>query len=56
MPIVCVCRVPYFATRATLLSTEVLKSKGLYGEAALQLIKLTSEVRVQTPSGISRTL
>jgi len=42
------CRVPHFATRATLLSTEVLKSKGMYAEAAAQLIKMTSEV--STPS------
>jgi len=37
-------RVPHFATRATLLSTEILKSKGMYAEAAAQLIKMTSEV------------
>ena len=35
---------PHFATRATLLSTEILKSKGMYDEAAAQLIKMTSEV------------
>lgn len=34
---------PQFATRATLLSSECLKSKGLYGEAAHQLIRMTSE-------------
>lgn len=32
-----------FATRATLLSTECLKSKAMYGEAAHQLIRMTSE-------------
>jgi len=35
---------PHFATRATLLSAEVLRSKGMYAEAAAQLIKMTSEV------------
>jgi tetratricopeptide (TPR) repeat protein len=34
---------PQFATRATLLSSECLKSRGLYGEAAHQLIRMTSE-------------
>ena len=38
------CRSPQFATRVTLLSTEALKSKGMYAEAATQLIKMTSEV------------
>lgn len=37
------CKMAQFATRATLLSTECLKSKGLYGEAAHQLIRMTSE-------------
>lgn len=37
------CKVPHFATRATLLSTEVLKAKGLFAEAAMQFIKMTSE-------------
>lgn len=38
-----VCRMAQFATRATLLSAECLKAKGLYGEAAHQLIRMTSE-------------
>ncbi|CAB3370693.1 Hypothetical predicted protein [Cloeon dipterum] len=37
------CKLPQFATRAALLSSEILKSRGLMGEAAQQLIKLTSE-------------
>lgn len=36
-------RMPQFATRATLLSVECLKNRGLYGEAAKQLIRMTSE-------------
>ncbi|XP_059476343.1 trafficking protein particle complex subunit 8 [Neocloeon triangulifer] len=37
------CKLPQFATRAALLSSEILKSRGLMGEAAQQLIRLTSE-------------
>ncbi|KAF7286967.1 hypothetical protein GWI33_002813 [Rhynchophorus ferrugineus] len=37
------CKMPQFATRATILSSECLKSKQLYGEAAHQLIRMTSE-------------
>lgn len=37
------CRMPQFATRATLFSTECLKGRGMYGEAAKQLIRMTSE-------------
>ncbi|XP_064640195.1 trafficking protein particle complex subunit 8-like isoform X2 [Lineus longissimus] len=37
------CRSPQFATRATLLCTEALKSKNLFAEAAMQFIKMTSE-------------
>ncbi|EFA11313.1 trafficking protein particle complex subunit 8 [Tribolium castaneum] len=37
------CKMPQFATRATLLSSECLKSRGLFGEAAHQLIRMTSE-------------
>ncbi|XP_015112086.1 trafficking protein particle complex subunit 8 [Diachasma alloeum] len=37
------CKMPQFATRATLLSSECLKGKNLYGEAAKQLIRMTSE-------------
>lgn len=38
-----VCKVYNFAIRSTLLSTEVLKHCGEYGEAAMMFIKLTSE-------------
>ncbi|XP_013382686.1 trafficking protein particle complex subunit 8-like isoform X2 [Lingula anatina] len=37
------CKSPQFATRATLMSTEALKSRGMYAEAAMQFIKMTSE-------------
>ncbi|XP_024936039.1 trafficking protein particle complex subunit 8 [Cephus cinctus] len=37
------CKLPQFATRATLFSAECLKGRGLYGEAAKQLIRMTSE-------------
>ncbi|XP_067001319.1 trafficking protein particle complex subunit 8 isoform X2 [Anabrus simplex] len=37
------CKMPQFATRATLLSTECLKGRGMYGEAAQQFIRMTSE-------------
>lgn len=37
------CKLAQFATRATLLSTECLRSARLYGEAAKQLIRMTSE-------------
>lgn len=37
------CKMPQFATRATLLSAECLKSSKLYGEAAKQFIRMTSE-------------
>ncbi|XP_050313805.1 trafficking protein particle complex subunit 8 isoform X2 [Anthonomus grandis grandis] len=37
------CKMPFYATRATILSIECLKAKDLYGEAALQLIRMTSE-------------
>uniref|UniRef100_A0A146KXS3 Trafficking protein particle complex subunit 8 n=1 Tax=Lygus hesperus TaxID=30085 RepID=A0A146KXS3_LYGHE len=37
------CRYNPFATRATLLSSECLKGKGLYGEAAKQLIRMSGE-------------
>ncbi|XP_076762823.1 trafficking protein particle complex subunit 8 homolog l(3)76BDm [Xylocopa sonorina] len=37
------CKMPQFATRATLLSAECLKGRGLYGDAAKQLIRMTSE-------------
>ncbi|KAF5273376.1 hypothetical protein FQR65_LT04668 [Abscondita terminalis] len=38
-----VCKMGQFATRATLLSAECLKGRNLYGEAAHQLIRMTSE-------------
>uniref|UniRef100_A0A1B0B6W0 Trafficking protein particle complex subunit 8 n=1 Tax=Glossina palpalis gambiensis TaxID=67801 RepID=A0A1B0B6W0_9MUSC len=38
-----VCKLQQFATRATLLSIECLKTARLYGEAAKQLIRMTSE-------------
>ncbi|KAK5639608.1 hypothetical protein RI129_012100 [Pyrocoelia pectoralis] len=37
------CKMGQFATRATLLSSECLKGKNLHGEAAHQLIRMTSE-------------
>nr|CAI5821090.1 unnamed protein product [Callosobruchus analis] len=37
------CKMPQFATRATILSSECLKYQGWYGEAAFQLIRMTSE-------------
>uniref|UniRef100_T1J0M8 Trafficking protein particle complex subunit 8 n=1 Tax=Strigamia maritima TaxID=126957 RepID=T1J0M8_STRMM len=38
-----ICKLPHFATRCTLLSSECLKSKNLFSEAAMQLIKMTCE-------------
>ncbi|XP_033216769.1 trafficking protein particle complex subunit 8 [Belonocnema kinseyi] len=37
------CKMPQFATRATLLSAECLKNRGLYADAAKQYIRMTSE-------------
>ncbi|XP_030756187.1 trafficking protein particle complex subunit 8 [Sitophilus oryzae] len=37
------CKMTQFATRATILSSECLKHEQLYGEAAHQLIRMTSE-------------
>lgn len=37
------CRLPQFATRATLLSCECLRHARMHGEAAKQLIRMTSE-------------
>ncbi|XP_005105619.1 trafficking protein particle complex subunit 8 [Aplysia californica] len=37
------CRNTQYATRATLTSTEALKKIGMYSEAALQFLKMTSE-------------
>uniref|UniRef100_A0A8D8PUA0 Trafficking protein particle complex subunit 8 n=3 Tax=Cacopsylla melanoneura TaxID=428564 RepID=A0A8D8PUA0_9HEMI len=37
------CKIPQFATRATLLSFEFLKDIGSYAEAARQLVRMTSE-------------
>ncbi|XP_036342212.1 trafficking protein particle complex subunit 8-like [Rhagoletis pomonella] len=38
-----VCKLQQFATRATLLSMECLRTSRMYGEAAKQLIRMTSE-------------
>uniref|UniRef100_A0A6B2EI91 Protein with involvement in meiosis gsg1 n=1 Tax=Phlebotomus kandelakii TaxID=1109342 RepID=A0A6B2EI91_9DIPT len=38
-----ICKLPQFATRATMLSVECLKVARLFGEAAKQLIRMTSE-------------
>nr|XP_014088536.1 trafficking protein particle complex subunit 8 [Bactrocera oleae] len=38
-----VCKLQQFATRATLLSMECLRTSRMYGEAANQLIRMTSE-------------
>nr|XP_006816958.1 PREDICTED: trafficking protein particle complex subunit 8-like [Saccoglossus kowalevskii] len=37
------CKNAHFATRATILSTEILKAKNMYAEAAMQFIRMTSE-------------
>ncbi|KAI8746612.1 trafficking protein particle complex subunit 8 [Biomphalaria glabrata] len=37
------CRNLHYATRATLTSTECLKKRGMYNEAATQFLKMTSE-------------
>nr|XP_023020027.1 trafficking protein particle complex subunit 8 [Leptinotarsa decemlineata] len=37
------CKMPQFSTRATILSAECLKFQNLFGEAAHQLIRMTSE-------------
>ncbi|GBM42531.1 Trafficking protein particle complex subunit 8 [Araneus ventricosus] len=37
------CKLPELATRATFLSTECLKSKSLYSEAAIQFVRMPSE-------------
>ncbi|XP_077982517.1 trafficking protein particle complex subunit 8-like [Glandiceps talaboti] len=37
------CKNPQFATRATLLSTEALKARNMYADAAMQFIRMTSE-------------
>ena len=34
----------HYAVRATLVSTEALKNRGMYSEAAMQFIKMMSEV------------
>ncbi|XP_055701320.1 trafficking protein particle complex subunit 8 isoform X2 [Phlebotomus papatasi] len=38
-----ICKLPQFATRATILSVECLKVGKMFGEAAKQLIRMTSE-------------
>ncbi len=37
-------RLPEYATRACLMSTEALKTKKMYADAAVEFIKLTNEV------------
>ena len=37
-------RRPQFATRAVLMSTEILKARGMYAEAAMEFIRMTGEV------------
>ncbi|KAJ8941445.1 hypothetical protein NQ318_016077 [Aromia moschata] len=37
------CKMPQFATRATILSADCLKHQNMFGEAAHQLIRMTSE-------------
>ena len=39
-----VCRQHQFAIRATLLSTETLKSRNIYLDAAMQFMRMTAEV------------
>lgn len=39
-----VCRQHQFAIRATLLSTETLKSRNIYLDAAMQFMRMTGEV------------
>lgn len=40
----CVFSLPLYAERAMLFSTEILKNKSMYMEAAMQFIKMTKEV------------
>ncbi|XP_022096139.1 trafficking protein particle complex subunit 8-like isoform X2 [Acanthaster planci] len=37
------CKRPQFATRAVLMSTEILKARGMYAEAAMEFIRMTGE-------------
>ena len=37
-------RMPEYATRACFMSTEALKARGMYADAAFEFIKLTNEV------------
>ena len=37
-------RLPTFATRAVLMSTEILKSREIYDQAVQQFLKLSQEV------------
>uniref|UniRef100_A0A1B0CIG6 Putative er-golgi trafficking trapp i complex 85 kDa subunit n=1 Tax=Lutzomyia longipalpis TaxID=7200 RepID=A0A1B0CIG6_LUTLO len=46
-----ICKLPQFATRATILSVECLKVGRLYGEAAKQLIRMTTEDHIQYTIG-----
>ena len=36
-------RKPNFATRAIILSTEILKARGMFAEAAMEFIRMTGE-------------
>ena len=51
-----ICRNSYFATRAALLSTESMKSRGMYDQTAMQLIKMTSEVRISMANFLFKLL
>ena len=42
-------RLPIFATRSVLMSTEILKSKEQYDQAVQQFLKLSQEVRSSSP-------
>ena len=46
-------RLPHYAARTTLFHCEALKSRRLYGEAAVQFIKMTSEVREGEGAGMT---
>ena len=39
-------RLPDYATRACLMSTEAFKARGMFADAAFEFIKLTNEVGV----------
>lgn len=39
-------RLPDYATRACLMTTETFKSRGMFADAAFEFIKLTNEVSI----------